>query len=533
MKTSAEKLTSPQETSLRKKAERVAKKKKISLAKEKSSLNNDQMLHELMVHQIELEMQNDELQRLHLEMEESRNKYSDLYDFAPISYFTIDYTGIIQELNYAASSLLAVSKYELIGRRIQIFLSPESQNAFHFFLNSVLSTNSKLVEEFKIINSEKKVIYARFEAICYSEKSENGRKCHIGAIDLSDNKKAEERLKYMSFHDEITDLYNWSYFEEESRRMDTQRSLPLSIIIGDMNNLKLTNDAFGHQKGNELLRIVADTMKEVCRNEDVIARWGGDEFAVLLPRTDLQTAENIAGRISEECITRSKDVIRCSISLGAAAKVNMKQDMKEVIRLAEERMYKNKILRRDQNRNEIVNAMLKKIGTIDHETSVHIKRLQNLAAKTGKAIGLSQRLIDDLLLCATLHDIGKAAIPESILSKPGVLSSDEWTQMKKHAEIGYNIGKSFPDLSRATEAILSHHENWDGSGYPHGLKEDEVPLIVRILRIIDAYDVMTHERVYKKSYSRQKALIELKKGAGTQFDPDLVEVFINKVINQI
>jgi HD-GYP domain-containing protein (c-di-GMP phosphodiesterase class II) len=161
-----------------------------------------------------------------------------------------------------------------------------------------------------------------------------------------------------------------------------------------------------------------------------------------------------------------------------------------------------------------------------HETEQHCERLAELSKKVGKALHLTQVELDNLVLLATLHDIGKIGIRDQILGKPGKLDEEEWREMKKHPEIGYRIAIASPELVSVADYIYSHHEHWDGSGYPEGLVGDKIPLLSRIINITDAYDAMTENRVYHQAMDPQMALAEIKKQSGTQFDPQIAEVFI-------
>lgn len=340
------------------------------------------------------------------------------------------------------------------------------------------------------------------------------------------------QVSYLIYHDRVTDLYTRAHFEEELRRFDTERELPLSVIMGDINNLKLTNDIYGHNEGDKLLRRIADIMKASCRKTDIIARWGSDEYSILLPKTDQKTAEMISCRIKTSCSDISDMAMHCGISLGVATRETMDEKINNILLRAEERLNKNKLIEAEENRKAVIASMLKKAGTFDYDTQEHTSRMQDLAFRMGKSLGLNQHQLEDLMLFAALHDIGKAALPANVLSKPGKLEPDEWDTVKHHTEIGYRITIAFPDLSRVAEAILYHHERWDGSGYPKGLKGEDIPLLVRILSIIDAYDAMTHERSYKKACSHQEAIKELNMASGKQFDPEFVKIFIN-IINEI
>ncbi len=347
---------------------------------------------------------------------------------------------------------------------------------------------------------------------------------------ITERKWADDQIRYLTFHDKLTGLYNRLYFEEELRRLDTERQLPISLIMGDVNGLKLVNDAFGHQEGDKLLIRIAGILKDCCRKEDVVARLGGDEFAIFLPRTSNRVTTEIMDRIRNACQQANYGPIQLSIAMGAFTKEDPNQSIQDVLREAEERMYRNKLLESKSVRASIISSLRRTLFEKSHETEEHTNRIQELALQIGRAFGLAESELDNLALLATLHDIGKIAIPEGLIIKPGNLSAEEWELIWKHPEIGYRIAGSSPELAPIAEAILAHHEWWDGSGYPRGLKGEEIPLISRIIAIVDAYDVMTHGRPYKEPIGQEECLRELKRKAGSQFDPNLVDLFI-KIIS--
>jgi len=354
----------------------------------------------------------------------------------------------------------------------------------------------------------------------------------VSLLDITDQKRVEKRIRYLSFHDKLTGLHNRAFFEEELKRLDTPRQLPWSILIADVNGLKLTNDAFGHSKGDQLLTLIAQILKDSCRKEDIICRWGGDEFAVLLPETNGDIAVQVGDRIKKSCQKANKKPIQPSIALGIASKEDVSQKVEDVIAKAEDRMYRNKLTERDSSRSAIIYSLQRTLKEKTHETEEHAERLGWLAKNMGEALELSNNKLDELSLLASLHDIGKVAIPDQILNKPGKLTSKEWETMKKHPEIGFRIAQASFELSHIAESILSHHERWDGSGYPQGQKGNEIPLHSRIIAVVDAFDVMTHERPYKKATSKAEALDELRRNAGSQFDPELVETFLTLISEQ-
>ena len=345
--------------------------------------------------------------------------------------------------------------------------------------------------------------------------------------DITGRKEKEKEINYILYKDSLTGLYNRRFFEAEMERLDTKRQLPLSIIMGDLNGLKIINDSYGHEKGDQMLIETAKMLKEVLREEDILARHGGDEFTILLPKTSSIEAQNIVKRINNKDKKIGKDQIPISIGMGVATKNKASENIKEILKEADNNMYKNKLSESRSTKNKIVENLINTLGAKSSETKDHAIRMTKLAYDLGNKIGLSHSEINRLSLLATLHDIGKTTISENILRKPGKLTEKEWELIKEHPQRGYKIASASEEFALIAEEILSHHEKWDGSGYPNGLKEKDIPYLARIISIIDAYDVMTSDRPYSKAISNDKALIEIKECAGSQFDPYLAKEFIS------
>ncbi len=447
------------------------------------------------------------------------------FRYSPDGIVHVDLNYRVQQINNKFTELFGYTEKEAIGKTIDELVTPEN------FIQEGVSINDLAYRNQKIeVDTIRKNKEGGFIDVCIRGGStivdDKIIGYHVIYTDIRKRKEAEAKIRYLSYYDRLTGLYNRAFFEEELKRLDTKRQQSLAIIIGDVNGLKLTNDVFGHLEGDQLLIQTANILTNACRDEDIICRWGGDEFAILLPRTNRKTVEEICGRIYNSC-EKSKDApINISISLGYDVKENSTQSMTEVIKQAEEQMYRNKLLEGKSTRSHIINSLQKSMYERSHETEAHAERMKHRSITLGKGLNLDNDKLNELGLLAILHDIGKMAISDAILEKPGKLTEGEWEKMKRHSEIGYRIAETSPELIHISKYILFHHERWDGTGYPHGLKRDEIPLLSRVIAVIDVYDVMTHDRVYKKAVSHEAAINELIKCSGTQFDPVIVNKFV-------
>ena len=349
--------------------------------------------------------------------------------------------------------------------------------------------------------------------------------------DITERKRREEHIRYLSYHDALTGLYNRAFFEVECARLDTLRLLPVTVVMGDINGLKLTNDVFGHTQGDKLLCTIAQIMRTHVYPQDIVARIGGDEFCILMPYSGPEEAKALCERIQlacerEEIYLFDGSVLHPSLSIGYATRWTMERSFNDVFKEAEDAMYKRKLLERNSMHSSLISSIRTTMYEKSRETREHADRLAEMACRLGRKMGLDDSQISELELLCSLHDLGKIGIAEHILDKPGPLTHEEWAEMRKHPEIGYRIAHASPELIGVAEGILCHHERWDGSGYPQGLKATSIPLLARILTIVDSFDAMTSDRVYHKAIPKMQALDEIEACAGKQFDPSICRLFI-------
>lgn len=343
---------------------------------------------------------------------------------------------------------------------------------------------------------------------------------------LSIINSANEEISFLSYSDKLTGLKNRAHMERMFSILDKNKNNKYHIIMGDLNGLKLTNDALGHLEGDKLLCIVSKILTESCEPDDIVSRWGGDEFVILVMNKDDSYADKIINTIKDKCENGMDFHFKISIAWGHASPDEDNENTEAVMSLAEKRMYRNKLMEDKSARSTAINSLLKTLHAKHSETEEHTIRIKNLSYKLGKRIGLTSEKLDELGLLSSLHDIGKIGIPEHVLMKPGKLIEEEWTIMKTHCEIGYRIASSSPEFAHIANEILAHHERYDGTGYPNGLKGEQIPLLSRILNIVDSFDVMTNRRVYKEAFDKDYVREEYKRCAGTQFDPKIAKEFI-------
>ncbi|MFZ7120000.1 MAG: diguanylate cyclase [Eubacteriaceae bacterium] len=439
----------------------------------------------------------------------------------------VDFHGEIVSINRATTELLEYNKEYLIGLKLKDIFS--NNKSYDHIFNSVLSNKSTKNQDIILQGKNN-----RIHTLCSCSLMEDYFRDFIGLVfifhDISQRMIAEEKLKHLIYHDKLTNLYNRDYFEKKLIELNKKDNLPLSIIMTDINGLKLTNDVFGHYEGDKLIKCTANILTENCRESDIICRWGGDEFLIILPNTYDSETIKICNRISTACENTLINPIPVSVSIGWSIKTNPSQDINDIVIESENMMYQNKLMESKRYRNKIITSLIKSLTEKIINYDQHVTSLQKYCMKFANALNLSNGMQERLILLSNLHDLGHIVLPENILKKTGKLTEKEWQSVKSHSEVGYKITQSATELSCISEEILTHHEKYNGTGYPNRLMHEEIPLLSRIFSIVDAYVVMTEGTIYKKAICKEEAINELKNNAGTQFDPYLVDVFI-KFIN--
>lgn len=350
--------------------------------------------------------------------------------------------------------------------------------------------------------------------------------------DITSKKKEQEEVLYLSYCDQLTGLYNRRYFENKLKEIDIEANLPITLIMADVNGLKLVNDSFGHNLGDELLKKAADVIKRGCRTSDIISRLGGDEFVAILINTNSLQAEQIIKRINKIALKEKVGAIDISISFGYETKTNPKENIHDIFKNAEDYMYRHKLYESSSIRNKTIDLIMNTLYEKSYREMQHSKRVSEICEAMAVRMNFDKDKVNQIKIAGLMHDIGKMGIEENILNKPYKLSEDERREVRRHPEIGYRILSSSNEFSEIAEYVLKHHERFDGKGYPGGFKGEEISIQSRIIAISDAYDAMTSNRPYRKGMSSEDALAEIKRCSGTQFDPDLTDIFINMALEK-
>lgn len=353
--------------------------------------------------------------------------------------------------------------------------------------------------------------------------------------------------------DELTGLFNHRYFHQRADEEITRSSRfgeVFCLLSMDLDFFKTYNDVHGHLCGDDVLRKVGETIKQSIRSIDIAFRYGGDEFSIILPQTSVDAAYKVAERIrtalESEVDTRSR-LLTCSIGIASWPTDGVMRE--ELIRKADTALYYAKRTGRNRaylaselpipevlggkfsvdNKGAVLNTIYALAATVDakdHYTYGHSKKVSKYATDLAKALGLSDERISAIHAAALLHDIGKIGVSDQILRKVGPLNDEEWEPIYAHPTMGVSILKHVESIKDCLAAVQYHHEYYDGSGYPSGLKGSNIPLDARILTVADAFDAMTSSRPYRGEMTHEQALAEIKRCSGTQFDPEIARVFV-------
>lgn len=466
------------------------------------------------------------LKEIQLELQKSKEKNQAIIGVLPDMIFTYNKNGVFLDYLTASTDQLLMSKDLFIGKTLHDIMPKDIADVALSTIQKTLSTGELQQFEYALMSPNG---LEEFETRMTKINSDE-----VIAIvrNITEQQQNLKRIEILSYHDQLTGLYNRRFFEEELKRLDIERNLPISLIILDVNGLKLTNDAFGHLAGDDLLKKIAHILTSNCRGDEIIARIGGDEFVILLSQTDTCDVEFIIERIYNQMKNETIHDIPISVSAGWATKYHTEEKINDLFIKAENQMYKKKLTESQSMRNQVIQSILHTLDSKSIQEKNHSIGVSNLSCEIGKAIGLKHEDLKTLETAARVHDIGKIGLDFDLLEKEGSLTTLEYEEIKRHPEIGYQLLKLVDSYSSLAEIILHHHEWWNGGGYPHNLREDEIPLFSRIIAIADAYEAMTSNRTFRSKMTPKEAIDEIIRNSGQQFDPNLASVFI-EIIDEL
>ncbi len=468
-----------------------------------------------------------EIKDLENRLKQSKERFEKLFENAAALIFTVESTGIISSANKKFLGTFDLRRGDLRRVKFYSLLTPVFKEQFSK-IDLV-----RFVEAYRSKPFEIGMTNAKGETFVFSTsasvlESNNGAyEVEFIAFDVTEKKRVELEIAYLSYHDKLTGCFNRAYFDDELDRIDGLQEFPYSVIIGDMNGLKEVNDLLGHRAGDQLLIRIAGIIQNSCRERDVVVRFGGDEFAILCPNTNVEGAASIIQRIHQSCLNEENYVIKPSIALGSATKKDIFVTAEEIFKAADHAMYQSKIAMNRSKRSTLIGSLQYTLEGHTCESKQHIEAMQRCSKLMGEFLGLHSTAMEELNLAAMLHDMGKIFVPDDLLLKRDQLTDKEYDIIKNHSEMGQMMLSASNITSAISEYVLYHHERFDGTGYPKGLKGDNIPLLARIIALTDALVSMMEDRPYRVSKNYQEALLEIQKFSEKQFDPELVKVVLN------
>lgn len=456
---------------------------------------------------------------------ESQQRFKSIVNALPDVMFIMDQDGVFIDYEANADLWRQNSRDSLLGKNLHELFSKNVADLCMGKIEEALRTNKLQTFEYHEVFDEIENYYD-VRLIKFQDNQ-----VFTIVRDITEARKMQLTNEYLSYHDQLTGVYNRRYFEEALIQYDSEEYLPIAIAMADVNGLKLTNDAFGHQTGDKLLRLVTDILCRNCPSQGFVSRIGGDEFVIICPNTSQVEMTEMSISIYNSIGSERETHPILSLSIGWEMKTAAEQTMTDIFNKAEEEMYRKKLTESQSSRNQTIQAIMKTLNEKNAREKIHSERVSTICRLIGEAMNLDYGTVKEIETAGLLHDIGKIAVDDTILNKERRLTEEEYNKIKKHPESSYQILKSINAYAGLAEDVLSHHERWDGNGYPRRLKGEEISLIARIICIADAYEAMTADRAYRKAMAKEDALIELKKYSGTQFDKEIVRLFEEKVFD--
>lgn len=472
-----------------------------------------------------LESRDRELLRMKKDLEQAKKHFEQIFHEAPVGYVVYDDHLRLHQVNRTFHNMLQVEE-SVVGKSFPFFIHPESQDSFYSYHRALIAGQAPQGIVVRLVAPNER--YARLSS--NRVKEAEGWYVRTTIEEVTDLYRKQRRIEYLSFHDQLTGLFNRHFFEEKVRQFDHSSQLPITLITADVDGLKIINDAYGSNKGNLVLKTFAIMIKENLHPDYISGRMGGDEFMVLMPRTTNAEGHQWLTKIKDSVKRQQEFLPQLSVSFGMRTKTAEDERFEELAREAEKEMNHHKLLSNRSRRRQMVDTIMKTLHAKSPREELHSQRVSYWCKKMGETMDLSSAEITTLETAGLFHDIGKIGVDEAVLNKPGRLNESEWLEIQRHSEVGYRILAGVYDFGGIADLVLAHHERYDGKGYPNGLAGNQIPKLARIITIVDAFDAMTRSRSYREAFDHETAAREILANAGTQFDPILARVFVEQVV---
>jgi diguanylate cyclase (GGDEF)-like protein/PAS domain S-box-containing protein len=469
---------------------------------------------------------------------ESEERFKGAFEGAPIGMvlftFGADDASAVTQVNPAMSDITGHSAEHLLANSLQDVLHPEDLPIAAAAVQRMTTGEEERPHfEMRYIHAQGHTVWVWVSlSLLRLEDGEPGYA--IAQVqDVTERKQAAEELAHLALHDPLTGLGNRRALlaDLHSRLGRASEEQPLLLQLFDLDGFKTYNDTFGHPAGDSLLQRMAHRLEESLAGRATAYRMGGDEFCVL----SLFSADDhgSTARIGGEALTESGEGFSVTASYGSVLLPADAATPTEALREADRRMYARKTSSsRSSAGRQSADVLLRILSERSSTLGIHLDVVTGLCEAVAMKLGIPEDDMGPLLQAASLHDVGKIAVPDEILNKPGPLDESEWEFMRRHTVIGERILAAAPALTVAARIVRSCHERFDGTGYPDGLAGEEIPLGARVIAVCDAYDAMVSERPYRGPMEWARALAELRRCAGTQFDPDVVHAFAEVLIER-
>ena len=464
-----------------------------------------------------------------------RHKYDQMLSRLPLMLCELDDSFRLTYINDAFCKFYELDRQQSIGKHYCEIVDQKNINlGIERFKK--LSVNHPISHHMQQIERKKDRRWIEWRYFAAFNNQDKAVSYYSVGVDVTEKEEAMSEIKHLAYHDYLTGIYNRRFFDESFAAMNHEGNRPLAVIVGDINGLKLINDNFGHAAGDELIKAAVNNIRTVIQDQYILARTGGDEFAILLPQSSESAVNQLTNQLEEELELYTelpmpnKKEVYLSVTFGYGIQSEQVNSLDELVRQAENHIYRRKTYNDKSMRSHMIVAMMNTLFQKSEREERHSQRVSRYCELLAKALSWDVERVNRTRVAGSLHDIGKIGISENILNKPGRLNRIEWEIMKQHPIKSAKILEGTEEYSEIAEIIETHHERIDGTGYPNGLKGEAIPEEAMVIAVADAYDAMTQTRTYRETLTKEEAIAELYRCAGTQFHPKLVDIFVKDVL---